>query len=202
MPLKQLRGFEKVGLQAGESKHITLTLSPEELYVYNEATASYQVPEGEYTVQVGGSSDSLPLKTIFTLAGAEGKADLSVKNIRTLPAFPKEGDKVVFMASLINNGTAPTKVGEDHTLRFYVNGKEVASYHCNSVAIPVGGMELACAQGLKGINWTALKGDYKIIAKVEVTGSRDLNLLNNQCEAVLTIPNGKAIPVEVAKVIQ
>ncbi|MGE5393764.1 MAG: glycoside hydrolase family 3 C-terminal domain-containing protein [Candidatus Saccharibacteria bacterium] len=202
MPLKQLRGFEKVGLQPGESKHINLTLSPEELYIYNEATASYQVPEGEYTVQVGGSSDALPLKASFTLAQAKGKADLSVKNIRTLPAFPKEGDKVIFMASLINNGTAATQVGEDHTLRFYVDGKEVASYHSTSVTIPVGGMELACAQGLQGINWTALKGDHRITAKIEISASHDLNSLNNSCAAELTIPYGKAIPSEIAKIIQ
>ncbi|HLN74024.1 MAG TPA: glycoside hydrolase family 3 C-terminal domain-containing protein [Prolixibacteraceae bacterium] len=202
MPVKQLRGFEKVGLQAGETRHITLTLSPEEFYVFNEATASYEVPEGEYIVQVGGSSDKLPLKTTFTLEKAEGKADLSVKNIRTLPAFPKEGEKVVFMASLINNGTAATRVGDSHTIHFYVNGKEVALYHSKSIAIPVGGMELACAQGSKGVNWTALKGKNKITAKIEVSDSKDLNAQNNSCDAELMIPNGKAIPAEVARMIQ
>lgn len=202
MPVKQLRGFEKVGLKAGETKHITLTLSPEELYVYHEAIGAYQVPEGEYIVQVGGSSDNLPLQTSFILDKAEGKADLEVKNIRTLPAFPKEGEKVVFMASLINNGTAASQLGDNHTIRFYVDGKEVAYYHSQSISIPVGGMELACAQGLKGINWTALKGNYKITAKVEVADSKDLNALNNSCEAELMIPNGKAIPAEVARMIQ
>jgi beta-glucosidase len=202
MPVKQLRGFDKTKLNPGESKTITFTLSPEELYIYNEETKSYQVPEGEFIVQVGGSSDILPLKTGFTLSKAEGKADLSVTNIRTMPAFPKVGDEVVFMASLVNNGTAPTKKGDSHLIRFYVDGKEVAHYHSKSTAIPVGGMEFACAQGLKNKNWVAPKGKFNIIAKVEMAAKRDLNIQNNSCEAELTIPGGRVTAVEIAHIIK
>lgn len=202
MPVKQLRAFEKTGLNPGETKTITFTLSPEELYIYNETTKSYQVPEGEFMVQVGGSSDNLPLKTEFTLSKTEGKPDLSVKNIRTMPTFPKEGDQVVFMASLINNGTAATNKGDSHIIRFYVDGKEVANYHSKSIAIPVGGMELACAQGLKGINWKAANGNFKITAKIEVAESADLNVQNNTCEAELQLPNGKVVPLEIARILK
>jgi beta-glucosidase len=201
MPVKQLRAFEKTGLNPGESKSIKFTLSPEELYIYNETTKSYQVPEGEFIVQVGGSSDNLTLKTGFSLSKAEGKPDLSVRNIRTMPAFPKAGDEVVFMASLINNGTAATKKGDSHIIRFYVDGKEVAKYHSKSITIPVGGMELACAQGLKGVNWKAANGNFKITAKIEVKESSDLNQQNNNCEAELLIPNGKVVPVEIARIL-
>jgi beta-glucosidase len=202
MPKKQLRGFEKILLNPGESKTITFTLTPEDLYIYNEEAKSYQVPEGEFIVQVGGSSDILPLKTGFTLGKTEGKADLMVKNIRTMPAFPKEGERVVFMVSLINNGTAATKKGDPHIIHFYVDGKEVAHFYSKSIAIPVGGMELACAQGLKNRNWVASKGKFNITAKVEVAEKLDLNLQNNTCEAELLIPNGKVIPVEIASIIK
>jgi len=202
MPKKQLRGFEKVHLNPGESKTISITLSPEEFYVYNEATKSYQVPEGEFIAQVGGSSDNLPLKAEFSLTKAEPKADLSVRNIRTIPAFPKEGDEVVFMASLINNGTGATNIGDDHLIRFYVDGNEVARYYSNSTSIPVGGMELACAEGLKGRNWKATNGNFRITATIEVPESKDLNRSNNTCEAELQIPNGKVIPVEIAGIIK
>ncbi len=202
MPKKQLRGFEKVMLNPGESKNITLTLSPEEFYIYNEETKSYQVPEGEFIAQVGGSSDNLPLKTEFTLSKTEGKPDLTVKNIRTLPAFPKDGEEVIFMASLINNGTGATNIGDDHLVRFYVDGKEVARYYSKSIAIPVGGMELACAQGLKGIDWKATNGKFKISATIEVADSKDLNRSDNTCEAELQIPNGKVIPAEVDMIIK
>jgi beta-glucosidase len=202
MPKKQLRGFEKVLLNPGETKTITIALSPEEFYVYNEATKSYQVPEGEFIAQVGGSSDNLPLKAEFKLNSAETKPDLSVVNIRTMPTFPKEGDEVIFMASIINNGTAATNLGDDHLIRFYVDGKEIAQYYSKSTSIPVGSMELACAEGLKGINWKAANGNFKITAKIEVAKNNDLNLQNNTCEAELQIPNGKVIPKEIAKILR
>ena len=202
MPKKQLRGFEKVLLNPGESKTIILTLSPEEFYIYNPETKFYQVPEGEYIAQVGGSSDNLPLKANFSLAKAEPKSDLSVRNIRTMPAFPKAGDEVVFMVSLINNGTGSTNFGDAHKIHFYLDGKEVANYYTRSISIPVGGMELACAEGLKSKNWKATNGYFKVTAKIEVPESKDLNPTNNTCEAELQIPNGKVIPLEIARIIK
>jgi len=202
MPVKQLRGFEKVLLNPGETKTITITLSPEELYIYNQELESYQVPEGKYIVQVGGSSAILPLQTEFSLGKADGKPDLSIANIRTMPAFPKEGDEVVFMASIINNGTGATNVGDSHVIHFYVDDKEVAQYYSKSTSIPVGSMVLACAEGLKGINWKAANGNFKITAKIEVKESKDLNQQNNTCEAELQIPNGKAIPLEIVRIIR
>lgn len=202
MPKKQLRGFEKVLLNPGETKTITIKLSPEELYIYNQELESYQVPEGEFIVQVGGSSAILPLQAEFTLSKSEGKPDLSVVNIRTMPVFPKEGDEVIFMASIINNGTGATKSGDAHIIHFYVNDEEVAYYNSKSISIPVGSMELACAQGLKGTNWKATMGDFKVSAKIEGAKKFDLNERNNTCEAELQIPNGKVIPIEIANIIK
>ncbi|QBN20418.1 glycoside hydrolase family 3 C-terminal domain-containing protein [Flavobacterium nackdongense] len=202
MPIKQLRGFQKTALNPGESKRITLKLTPEELYVYNEQTNSYQVPQGDYIVQVGGASDKLLLKASFSLAAASPKPDLQVVNIRTMPVFPEVGEPLVFMVSLINNGTGETKIGDDHIIRFYVDGKEVAHYYSKSITIPVGGMEQACAQGSNNVNWTATAGKFNITAKVEVAKSDDLIKENNSCEGQLTIPNGKVIPTEIAKFIQ
>lgn len=202
MPAKQLRGFQKTALNPGESKRITIKLSPEELYVYNEQTKKYQVPSGEFIVQVGGASDKLTLKASFKLTPANSKPDLLVTNIRTMPAFPKVGEPVVFMASLINNGTGATKKGDQHLIRFYVDGKEVAYYYSTSTSIPVGGMELACAQGLNNKNWIAPKGKFTVTAMIEVQASKYLNNQNNTCEAQIEIPNGKAIPMEIVRFLK
>ena len=201
MPKKQLRGFEKVMLNSSETKRITISLSPEEFYIYNEAKDTYQVPEGEYSVQVGGSSDILPLKIEFQLDKSTPKPDLSLKNIRTLPVYPKEGNEIIFMASIINNGTAATQIGEKHIVHFYVDGKEVAHYYSDKTAIPVGGMTLASAEAT-GRNWVATKGTINITAKIEVINNQDLNLANNSTSAVLTIPNGRVISTEIAKIIR
>lgn len=200
MPSKQLRAFDKIHLNPNETKKVTFTLTPEDLYIYNEDNKSYQVPEGEFTAKIGGSSDRLVLESAFNLASADLKPDLSLVNIRTMPTFPKEGEKVFFMASLLNNGTKATKSGENHLIHFYVNDKKVATYFSKSNNIPVGGMEMICAQGLNGIDWTASKGDFKITAKIEV--DNDLNMTNNFCEGKLTIPNGKVIPKKIVQILK
>lgn len=202
MPAKQLRGFQKTLLKSGESKRITFKLTPEEFYIYNEQISAYQVPAGEYFVQVGGASDNLPLKASFKLVTASPEPDLQVTNIRTMPVFPKVGEPVVFMASLINNGTGETKKGEDHIVRFYVDGKEVANYYSKSIGITVGGMEQVCAQASNATDWTAIAGEFKITAKVEVSKSKDLIEENNICEGQLSVPNGKVIPMEISTVIK
>jgi beta-glucosidase len=201
MPKKQLRGFEKVMLQAGETKTITFQLTPEELYIYNETTKSYQVPEGKFMVHIGGASDKLTLKAEFNLIKALPKADLSVANIRTMPAFPKAGEPVVFMASIINNGTAAIKKGDSYKVHFYVNGKEVAAAYTVSSSIPVGGMELSVAKGLNGKEWMAANGKFNIKAIFEITEAKDLNKQNNTCEGQLIVPNGKVIPMEFVKIL-
>lgn len=202
MPVKQLRGFEKTMLQAGQVKRITLTLSPEELYIYNQQTKSYEVPSGNYTVHVGGASDRLPLKASFTLAPALRKADLLVTNIRTMPAFPKAGESVVFMASIINSGTSDFKKGDAYKLHFYVNGKEVAAYRTENTTIPKGGMEMAVASGLGGKEWISTNGKHEITAKIEVVATKDLNIKNNTSIGELMIPNGRVIPREIAKILK
>jgi beta-glucosidase len=201
MPSKQLRAFEKVYLKAGETKTVTFNLTPEDLYIYNEKTQSYQVPEGEFIAHIGGASDKLVLKSGFTLAKAEAKPDLSIANIRTMPTFPKEGDNIIFMASIINNGTGETQIGDDHLVHFYVNDQEVATYYSKSTTIPVGGMAMAVAEGLNKTNWKASKGQFKITAKIEANDTKDLNLNNNSCEGLLTIPNGKVIPKKIAAIL-
>ena len=202
MPVKQLRGFRKILLNPDETKTITFTLRPEELYIYNAETKSYMVPEGKFIVRVGGSSDQLPLRTEFKLIKAAGKADLTVKNIRTMPTFPKEGDEVTFMVSLINNGTGPIKTGDKLKIHFYVDGKEVATCISAVTSIPVGGMDFVCGQAVRNKNWIASKGNFKVTASIDMTESKDLNMHNNKCEALLTIPNGKVIPAEIAEVIK
>lgn len=201
MPKKQLRGFEKVMLQPGETKTIRFQLTPEELYVFNEVTKSYQVPEGNFIVHIGGASDKLPLKAEFNLIKAIAKADLAVTNIRTIPAFPKVGKPVVFMASVINNGTAAIKKGDTYKVHFYVNGKIVANYYTATSSIPVGGMELAVARGLNGNEWMAANGQFNIKATIEVAGTKDLNTLNNTYEGQLIVPDGKVIPKELLKIM-
>ena len=64
MPLKELRGFERVFINAGQTIAVTITLDPEELAYYNSEQGDYVVEPGPYEIMVGPSSDDvLLLKT-------------------------------------------------------------------------------------------------------------------------------------------
>lgn len=64
-PVKELKGFEKIFLKAGESRTVTFLLTPEDLSFYRADMTFGQEP-GRYEVWIGGSSDA-DLKTSFTV---------------------------------------------------------------------------------------------------------------------------------------
>jgi len=64
MPIKQLRGFERVDLKAGETKNITLTLTPEDLQLLDR-DMHWRVVPGDFEIMMGKSSDDLPLKGLL-----------------------------------------------------------------------------------------------------------------------------------------
>ena len=66
-PPKRLVGWSKVKLDAGESKEVAVEIDPLYLSIFNVERNAWQVPAGEYTFRVGGSSQSLPLKESVNL---------------------------------------------------------------------------------------------------------------------------------------
>ena len=61
-PVRELKGFEKVALNPGESKDVSFTLCKRAFAYWNEAIHDWHVESGEFTIEVGGSSRDLPLK--------------------------------------------------------------------------------------------------------------------------------------------
>jgi beta-glucosidase len=57
-PLKDLRGFERVSVKAGQTIVATMTLGPDELEYYDRTAGDYVVEPGLYEVMVGPSSAS------------------------------------------------------------------------------------------------------------------------------------------------
>jgi beta-glucosidase len=54
-PVKELKGFQKVFLKAGETRNISFTITPEDLKFYNSDLV-YNWEPGEFEVMVGGNS--------------------------------------------------------------------------------------------------------------------------------------------------
>jgi beta-glucosidase len=61
-PPKRLVGWSKVKLNGGESKEVAIEVDPEYLSIFNVDKDAWQLVPGSYTLMVGGSSQSLPLK--------------------------------------------------------------------------------------------------------------------------------------------
>lgn len=54
-PVKELKGFQKIELKAGESRNITFDITPEQLKFYNY-DLKYDWEPGEFTIMIGGNS--------------------------------------------------------------------------------------------------------------------------------------------------
>jgi len=68
MPLRQLRGFARVTLAAGESRRVTFPLRPvEDFGYYDEAKKAFTVDSGDYEIAAGGSSADLPVRKTVTV---------------------------------------------------------------------------------------------------------------------------------------
>lgn len=66
-PVKQLRGFERVDLQPGEAKTVTLILTPEDLQLLDR-DMHWRVVPGDIEIMAGASSEDLPLKGMLKVA--------------------------------------------------------------------------------------------------------------------------------------
>jgi beta-glucosidase len=64
-PSKELRGFQRVSLKAGETKTVTITVPGEKLAYYSEAIHRFVVEPGIFEVLVGSSSEDIRLKGNF-----------------------------------------------------------------------------------------------------------------------------------------
>jgi beta-glucosidase len=62
-PVKELKGYKRVYLNAGETKTVTLTLNAESFAFY-DINFNYGVEAGDFTIMVGNSSDDKALQKI------------------------------------------------------------------------------------------------------------------------------------------
>ncbi len=66
-PAQELKGFARVELASGETKHVTLSLDARAFAFYDVAAKHWQADSGAYTIKVGDSSVDTPLSAGLTL---------------------------------------------------------------------------------------------------------------------------------------
>ena len=67
MPVKELRGFQKVTLQPGESRDVSITIGGRAFQYWDEQHNGWTTSIGKRTMLIGNASDHLPLKATFTV---------------------------------------------------------------------------------------------------------------------------------------
>jgi beta-glucosidase len=79
-PPRQLVGFQRVQLAAGQAKRITFTVSPRDTSWWDDSSNDWSQSTGRYTVDVGDASATanLPLQGSFTIARTPGARQVVV----------------------------------------------------------------------------------------------------------------------------
>jgi beta-glucosidase len=62
-PVKELKGFQKVSLKAGETKTITFEITPEDLKFYN-SDLNFVWEPGEFEIMIGGNSRDVKMAKV------------------------------------------------------------------------------------------------------------------------------------------
>ena len=68
-PAKELKGFQKVFLRAGESKTVTIPLDDKAFRYFDVRTSKFEVEGGEYQILIGASVADIRLSGSVTIAG-------------------------------------------------------------------------------------------------------------------------------------
>jgi beta-glucosidase len=66
-PERELKGFEKVRLAPGETKHVTLSLDARAFSYWDETAHKWTIDPGKFVIRIGDSSENTPLSADVTL---------------------------------------------------------------------------------------------------------------------------------------
>lgn len=172
MPKKQLRGFQRVALNASETKTVTFQLSADDFYYWDGA--QYQTQTGNFAIKVGGASDKLTLSKAITITAGEQKPDLKITQIYTMPRYPLKGQKVSFYALVKNQGNAATST--NYNIDYMVNGVKVASSENVSTVIAQGQVQLIASNG----EWTTSSIEKsELSGEIALTSGTEWSTSNN-----------------------
>ena len=100
-PPKQLKGFQKVQLNPGQTKQVHFTLSAHDVSYWDSNAQDWTVAAGHYQVLLGDASDNLPLAGGFAVSQTTGPRYVKV----TSPSLQTPGSTATVSATFTNGST-------------------------------------------------------------------------------------------------
>ena len=91
-PYKELKGFAKVFLKAGESREVTIELDDKAFRYWNSVSNRFEVDGGEYEIQIAASSADVRLAGSVTVKGTDAP---KCEDLSKLPSYVKGDIKAV-----------------------------------------------------------------------------------------------------------
>ena len=80
-PKKELKGFTKVFLKAGESRRVTIPLDDKAFRYFNTETDRFEIEGGDYEILVGASVSDIRLSAKVTVAGTDAPLPLEIDEL-------------------------------------------------------------------------------------------------------------------------
>lgn len=75
-PVRELKNFDKIYLNEGESKVVNFTLTKRDFSYYNEEVESFEMPTGEYKIQICANAEEVILSESRELEGVYAKSKI------------------------------------------------------------------------------------------------------------------------------
>ncbi len=127
-PVKQLKAFQKISLEPGESKTVRLTIPVKELFLTRDDGTAY-LEDGQFEIQVGKASDDI----LFNLPVYAGKT-LPVQSISqqsTTATVQEEGEEIEVTGSVRDVQATPVAgaIVEDRGLGTRSVTDKFGNYH-------------------------------------------------------------------------
>lgn len=139
-PKQELKGFEKVELQAGETKTVNIKLPMSEQYYWDEVKMSETYDQGTWEILVGSSSEDIRLTDKVTL---KGQIDQQLEIVTAIPDktsldADKADNKAITKLSATMNDQSFVDL-EKATVKYSSSNEEVATVDKDGVVTPVAG---------------------------------------------------------------
>ena len=83
-PNKELKGFAKVFLKAGESKEVTIPLDDKAFRYWNDKTGRFEIDGGAYEIQICANVEDVKLSGMVTVKGTDAPA---CEDLTKLPSY-------------------------------------------------------------------------------------------------------------------
>ena len=143
-PFKELKGFQKVSLAAGETKQITISMAVSDWYFCDEETGAQQYDAGNWTVQVGVSSKDIRAEQTVALSGSLTTALQSVFLNPTAVVLQDDatrGDTTLTarLTASLTDDTMLDLAADGVQVKYESNRPEVATVSADGVVTAVSG---------------------------------------------------------------